>query len=1602
MGAIRYQAGRVADIVFATGVSLSAAVLSTTALVPIVPVLMPQPAWAEDAPVKDYIWRGDIDSLWSNATNWTEGMIPDAGGNVFAFTRGAPALVVDSVIPHAFGQFGIGNRSGADNSAIIAESGHLNVGSLRLGTTTGRGKGKGILTVAGQLDVRGDADLGGAQGTALRITGGATTVQGVLRLAEGVALEVSDGAAVSLGSLVISADSSGVSLNAGSLAVGLLAGGQAGAGGDIVFSAGQAQPQILTVTATDPDGFRGRIAGSGTFVVEANSSEVRLIGNESAIARAEVRSGVLRIDSETLSGAEGAPSVVMNGLLAADVLMVEGTPVRRAFLAGSGTVAAPVGVGAHGALLGDQPGTLKIDGSLDLRSGASLDVSGFAAGERTDNPFFHVSGTVTAHGDNRVNLGDATLDPGTYKILTSGQLIAGSEHFSLGAVPDEESRAGLRLVMLDGGMGLGLQATHARTQLRFLDGADWNGDWVDADGNARGGLQGEVEQPVLGVIGHDGFSPAAEIALLSPAPLSQGLEFNGSRRVNGEAFVLNGGAAGTDYENWSTLAVRDGTVAVSNRIEGDKGLRVTGNGVLQLLNESNAYEGGTHVSNATVRVEHDGALGKAASGVTLDNAGLDLQAGFAATERPLDIGGHSTLSLGGDVVFKAPVSEAAPGAVLELTGGKATVSTLQMAGSSITIAEGAELEVQDKAASRIGTAVVHGSLFGTLGQTMVVDNLALKPTALVTVDGLSSVSRATAGSLLAPAFSGAGSARFEQGSRLRLAETDGFTLASGSELTLTIFDYGSNVSGTLALDEETISRLRAGNAASAEIKAGRLVLKGQTAQPGPGTGETPEPTPGRPEPQEPPGPGGTEPKPLPESEPTPGDEPVKPGAGAPAPVKLTAPQESAPEKTPPGTSIPPVEQIPARFDGDANGGPALVKGIVPIGGLSINGKGYVFQDGGNRDGVFDLQATDGSGKVTLTVAGDGSAVIAIPVGGDDFRKTGTGELVLAGSKGVWSRTNTGTIEEGRLTVTGNFIGTDFVVTGGTLAADGRMSNVTVDGGAARINGQALAVTVNRHGSLEGKADSLLSGEVNVAALRVLGGTFRPGNSPGTMRLGSYMQYGGVLEIERGDMIEVRAGYGHTVGGDANEGRARFSRDQGEAVALRLLQSESIVYGRPQAFLYATAGVTGAYDAIRVVATRSDGRLDERLFSRFAANSFDDYGRLTPGGRYGAAYLERYRSFASVTGGGNETAVARSLDALAGDAHSTVNPIVDMLASARADQLADARATFSLLSGELHASLQGVLLEGSRHLREATASRLRSAMTRGKDAAAGQFVRQPAGTDVTFWGRAQAAWGHSGSGSSAALSSSSGGFLLGADVGVGETLRLGFAGGYGRSEVAANALFSKATVDQYHATLYAGGQIGALNLTAGLGHSWHGNEVKRNIVMSGFELREQLYTAYDARTLQLYGEAGYGLETAYGALEPFINLAFINQRADGFQESENNSGLNAAQGQSMNTAFSTFGVRVSRHFDLSGARGSVRGQIGWRHAFGDIVPTMDLAGRGLGRFTVTGAPIARDMAVLGLELDVEVAAGAMLGLNYNGQLGNDTREHGLRGQFAVTF
>ena len=338
---------------------------------------------------------------------------------------------------------------------------------------------------------------------------------------------------------------------------------------------------------------------------------------------------------------------------------------------------------------------------------------------------------------------------------------------------------------------------------------------------------------------------------------------------------------------------------------------------------------------------------------------------------------------------------------------------------------------------------------------------------------------------------------------------------------------------------------------------------------------------------------------------------------------------------------------------------------------------------------------------------------------------------------------------------------------------------------------------------------------------------------------------------------------------------------------------------------------------------------------------------------------------------------------------------------------------SAQSGEVYASVQTVLLNDALFGREGVLRRLRQLSYAGPSMPdsvlgyAGAPAIAPAAAasapDPTFWAQGLGAWGNiDGNRDASAVSDTFGGILAGLDMTAGGNWDLGLAVGYSYSNSDIAGLASSAKVDTGLIAGYAGTSMGAWKLRAGGTYGLNFIDTSRSIVFPGSS--SQAAANYYAGTSQLFGEVGYSAVVEGIDVEPFGGLAWVHLNTQGFKESGGASALKGYSGDS-DTGYSSLGIRAAASYVLaSGTTVTPRVSAAWQHAFGDLTPAATLAFANMpgSKFTVTGVPLAPDVALVDAGADVSIGRNAKLGLSYFGMLGGGTQYNSLWGSFTRAF
>jgi outer membrane autotransporter protein len=239
-----------------------------------------------------------------------------------------------------------------------------------------------------------------------------------------------------------------------------------------------------------------------------------------------------------------------------------------------------------------------------------------------------------------------------------------------------------------------------------------------------------------------------------------------------------------------------------------------------------------------------------------------------------------------------------------------------------------------------------------------------------------------------------------------------------------------------------------------------------------------------------------------------------------------------------------------------------------------------------------------------------------------------------------------------------------------------------------------------------------------------------------------------------------------------------------------------------------------------------------------------------------------------------------------------------------------------------------------------------------------------------------------------------------DAALGENWRVGAYGGFSQSWFSVPDRSSSGSMDNYDLGLYAGAQFGAAALRLGGGYAWHDVSVSRTVAFPGYAGVNT--SGYTAGTAQMFGELAYDVSLNGIALEPFAGLAYLHLDGGSATEVGSSSAL-MVDGGSMDTLYSTLGIRGATTLTLGGQTFAPNFTLGWQHAFGDTAPqAMMTYVAGSSPFPILGAPIAADALAVGVGIAYAISPQAKLSVNYDGTIATTAAQNAVVGQLQVRF
>jgi fibronectin-binding autotransporter adhesin len=656
-----------------------------------------------------------------------------------------------------------------------------------------------------------------------------------------------------------------------------------------------------------------------------------------------------------------------------------------------------------------------------------------------------------------------------------------------------------------------------------------------------------------------------------------------------------------------------------------------------------------------------------------------------------------------------------------------------------------------------------------------------------------------------------------------------------------------------------------------------------------------------------------------------------------------------------------------------NGG-TLQAGAV---GALANASAYTVAGGATLD-LFGFNQTIGSlagagnvtlGAATLTTGNDqtSTSFAGVISGTGGLAKIGNGTFTLTGASTYAGPTN---VNAGTLDVNGSLVSTVMVNNGGTLKGNGTVGGIIANGGGTVAPGNSIG-TLNVAGNVAFQAGSIYQAEINAAGA--------------------------------GDKILAT-------------GKATLSGGTVQVLAAIGAYTQANRY----IILAAIGGVSGTFAQLTV--NQSFAFLTPTL-TYDANDAFFGFTLTTvPAGAPGAGQPIPFPSVAVTR---NEAATAAAVQAL-GLGNAVYNAVVGQT-------IAGARQAFDALSGEMHASAVTAAFEDARLPREAILDRLNQP---GEPATLGAAIpmigayaadlpsgKGPALAPVSvqmyqphlfgLWGQGFGNWGHTSTDRNAAsLTRDTGGFVAGADVtrslwnGI---FRLGLAGGYTSDSLSVKQRLSSGSFESVFGGLYGGASFGAIELRTGVLYGTNTTSTTRSIIFPNFA--DAAGGSYGGSTAQAFGELGYriglsgfnmgAIGFSRASVEPFIGGAAIHIHQNGFVEAGGAAAL-IGFGKSYDLATTTLGVRAET--TLAGPWPiTARALLGWRHAYGDLVPKALMAFQGGAQaFSIGGVPVDRDALVAEAGLDYAVSSMVTVGVSYSGQFGQRAIDNAFKGLLDVSF
>ena len=540
------------------------------------------------------------------------------------------------------------------------------------------------------------------------------------------------------------------------------------------------------------------------------------------------------------------------------------------------------------------------------------------------------------------------------------------------------------------------------------------------------------------------------------------------------------------------------------------------------------------------------------------------------------------------------------------------------------------------------------------------------------------------------------------------------------------------------------------------------------------------------------------------------------------------------------------------------------------------------------------------------------------------------------------------------------------------------------------------------GDLTNSAGGLVNGTGTITGALVNNGTVNPGNSPGTLTVGTYTSNPGstqVVEIASAtnyDRIITTAAGGATLNGGTLSPQLLNG----------YLPSTNTVFN----FLQTTGGgtVTGTFDGIdntRVGASRT--LFWQALYTNTTAD-LKAVGNYTPPD-LSLSINQRsvgnaLNSLAPSTNGGDLLTVLDAINALTSDsgvraAYNEISPgkyaalgtmsmpITHLQFQYLQNRLARERWEAELGSEALSAG-GGGFMRGFNFNYDSSSKMMLAASNMTVSDAGTRYINHGVQQRWGVYLEPMANWGTlNATANMVGYRYKNFGFTLGAEYWVMDNLLVGVNTGYSKTLGSAGGTGGDLNANVIPFNVYGAYFLKGFYANAMVGYTYSGYDMERNIAFGTINRTAKASTS--GNQFQLGAETGYDAKIGNAVVGPVLSLQYATQTVGGFTES-NAGALSLKVGsQSANSVQSGVGVRASYKAKVGGVPVKPQVSVTWQHEFSDNTRGLN-ASLAAGGSTINFRTdrIGQDFALISLDVPAKITKNLVANVGYTAEVGRD--------------